>query len=224
MDNQEIALQDRNKVIPDGKYVVRFYSEFEASNAIGVNFEITVGPHKGTQLLMMLNSKKAERAIKERSGDWVTWLAYDGDAKATAIEHAISQGVQSQFLVTVKDGLVKTVHDPNNTFESIYRHFSTEWIISENPNDQAANLLVCKTFYAQADRMPKIEGEWPKERRLRIWLNKAINPNSALYLHEAKQWFDNIYVQLCNDYNKSQHGPYSSLSKWLGNHGFECMP
>lgn len=109
------------EAINDGCYVVKYFGERQQSDSILAQFEITCGPRKGSLVQLQLDNRLAKRALKERSGGWTEWMAFEGDQKCGALEHARSQAHEGQFMVTVKDGLVASILDPTENWEQVER-------------------------------------------------------------------------------------------------------
>lgn len=206
-------------VVPDGKYVVRFAYEKPVGETLWVGFQITVGPHQGRPLVMVLDSRKVKRAIQERNGGWIDWLQFEEDKKGTEVYQAINQSFAGQFMVLVKEGWVKKVYDPGENWEQIVRQFSTEWVVTPGEDGWKATFDVCKKFYAQMDSLPNIEGESAKERALARWLTAALKEGKPTFRPEVKVWVNSIRSKLCDEFN-ARNPSGGSMKNWLGNHGF----
>lgn len=208
--------------MPNGKYVVRFGCEKMVNERLLVAFLITVGPHQGKGVVMVLDNQKVKAAFRERSGGWIPWLQSEGDPKASAIDHAILQSVAGQFLVTVKDGWVRTVHDPNESSDQIVRQFSKEWDVTPGEDGWLETFAVCKKFYLQMDRLPAMDGEYAREHPLARWLKAAVDEGGPAYRPEVRAWYNSIHFKLSEEFNaKNQGQGGGSMKNWLGNHGFE---
>ena len=93
-----------------------------------MEFRVTIGPEAGKKPVMILNNRKAQQAVRERSGDWIEWLQFEEDPKGTSIQVAIWNAVEGQFQVTVRDGWVTSVEDPGEAqnWERVERKLKAE--------------------------------------------------------------------------------------------------
>lgn len=105
----------------DGKFLVRYVDEKPEGDAIWVTFQITCGPSKGTFVHLVLASRIAKAAIAERGNLWTSWMAFEGDKMCGDLENARHQAYEDQFIVKVKDGQVRSIIDPSESWEEIER-------------------------------------------------------------------------------------------------------
>lgn len=213
-----------NQKVPTGRFIASYEKEFEIDNCIGVNFIITVGSFKDERVTTIISTQKAKSAIRQRSGGWIEWMAYSGDATANKITDAIRNSVADQFFIDLDAGIVKNIIDPTRT-ERIYKSFikalSVTWQISSEPGNAISNLNSCKLYLKTMGLLPKTWGYNSGELELRTWLNEVTNPSSELYLHEAAVWINEIYVSLGGIYEKTLKRDWPPILK---NNGFDRPP
>jgi len=209
--------------IPDGRYVVRYSKDYPGDTFVGIELVIVLGDYAGTPIQLLIHGRKARQALRERSGLWFSWLAFEGNASASKLETVMLNSVAGQFMAVVEGGTVKRVIDvtlSERTFYSFIRLLSSSWQISEGPNAAQLNLKAVKRFLEAIGLLPHTGGFTPGEVALRNWLNSVTDPSAPNYYHEASVWLNAFYVRLGGTYDCSA----SDQTILLKNHGFERPP
>jgi len=102
---------------PDGKYAVSFVDETLQGEILTVRLEVLSGPRVGTKIPMVFEGPVIKRAFKELNRFGYEDLCEFGSAKASLLRDAVHNS--GQFLVTVKDGTVRSILDPDKHFEEV---------------------------------------------------------------------------------------------------------
>lgn len=216
-----------NQDIPNGRYVARFLNEYSSNQIVFVEFQITLGPQKDRKAYLPINSKKSRNAVAMRSSGWLEWMEYVGDTMASKVQEALRNAIDGQIFIQIESGLVKKIIDPSTServYLSLFKEFSSEWVICSDFNNQLDNLKVCQLYYRQTGRLPTTYWNYfPKEKQLGEWLQGAIDPNSPNYLHEANTWVNEIFKKI-GGYKENLPKNQSEWPKLWINTGFKKIP
>lgn len=210
--------------LPDGKYIVHYLGDREVGERVAADFQVAVGEFAGARIQMLICSRKAAEATRLRSGRWLEWMAYEGDAKASSVLDASLNAVAGYMLADVRDGQVHRAKSPTTsetTFNKFLKQLSPLWAIHTSADSQARNLVACQTYRRILDLLPRLWGTSPGERDLRLWLNNATDPSSSCYYHPASVWLNAIYEELGGTY---QCPAARSWPLRLKNNGFDRPP
>lgn len=111
------------EVLPDGKYVVCFVEEKGfVDQFVLVILKITRGEHKGKMIPMQFTNAKAKMVTQEYTGDWLSRLAFEEDARASRLDdarHYADGDTEGEFIVNYKEGYVTSV--PDFDYEKVER-------------------------------------------------------------------------------------------------------
>lgn len=226
-DNPMPQITPVNAKIPDGKYVARLRQDYSFNVGVVVEFELTTGGFKGELVYLLITTAKAKKAVQLRSGGWLEWLSYDGDAAASKVENAKINSIDGQFFVQMKGGLVKTAVDPTtseSSYLSMFKEFAKEWVLSNDPSKQLEDLKCCQAFYEKTGRIPNtFMNYFPKEEVLGKWLDAAIDPKGAGYFHEANLWVNDVFKSIGGSRENVPKEKWDWPKLWF-NKGFDRLP
>jgi hypothetical protein len=216
-----------NSKVPDGNYIAEYTRCFYVADGAVADFLITTGPLKGNRVSHIINSKRAQKKeVPLGRADIIEWLSYCGDAKASRIYDAIINHIDNKLIVKVQGGLAKSVKSATQserTFNSFMRILSVEWTVRSGHESQPDNLRACKDFYRQTSYLPKLgwPTSLPNEKRLRRWLDAAIDPTKDTYFHDASLWINSVFSTLATScgYKTEHEWPLIFINK-----GFDAPP
>jgi len=117
-------------VLSNGNYIVRYLGDREVGECVAADFEISIGECAGARVQMLICSRKAAEATRLRSGMWLEWMAYEGDAKASSVLDASLNSVAGYMLAEVRDGQVHRAKSPTTSetaFNKFLKQLSPLW-------------------------------------------------------------------------------------------------